>query len=238
MLTLGCMSFGPLEIVIILGVMALGSSGLTFFLYWPVKLGVDALAKGPLLGKPLGLFCVALAGAAGMVGLSGLLAGWVQNHDHRHEFDFIGILLASLAGMAGWVYLLARWYSERQNRKREEILRKQRGEAPLPTPRFQVWFQDLWVAMLCYGAGLALSNQWAVSENWHTREFIMLAAYLFGAGVIGLLVSVDICRRSEHGQSSLKRAGIFTGIFTLFPLTLPLAIPAWWVWRRALVKAR
>lgn len=99
---------------------------------------------------------------------------------------------------------------------------------------FQIWTQDLIIAVLCYGAGLALLH--VVFGSYHIRVDGLLGwpLYMFIASASGLFFAADLCRRQTWGQTPTKRAAVFVAVFVVFQLTLPLALLAWWRWRRVL----
>lgn len=99
---------------------------------------------------------------------------------------------------------------------------------------FQLWAQDLLIALLCYGADLALLSVVFDSYRFRVEELAGWPLYVLISGACGLLFAVDLCRRQNWSQTPAKRAAVFVAIFTLFPLTLPLALMAWWRWRRLL----
>ena len=228
MLTLACVD--PNFILFVLLLMPLVPIGLCFYLYAPLSFGVKALAKGPLHGRPLALFAAALGIGVAVSAVGGLALYFISG-SWMHEFNTVYFAGAGLFGWLCW-----NLNSSTRNAKAhfDERLRKARG-IPMPAkPKFQIWFQDLTVAILCLGTGLALGRSYANTSCFTTQEFLLLASYLLMASVVALLVAVDVCRRSATGHDAIKRAGIFASIFALFPLTLPAAIPAWWMWRRAL----
>jgi ABC-type Na+ efflux pump permease subunit len=218
---------GGIDILFILAVMSFGSVGMLFIFYWPYRLAMNALAQGPLMGKPLALFTTAFLGA--VVWCGAIWAGMVTAFEIKNAFGVWMFVLLGAAGTVGWLIMLVAWLAGRK--------RAVQSEKPPPPPKLQVWAQDLVVAMLCYGAGLALLAQYFGQNRSHMDDFLCWAVYLFIAGSFGLFVAADLCRRTETGQKPAARAGIFVAIFTLFPATLPLALLAWIRWRRGMKRA-
>jgi len=216
------------DILMILAAITVGAFGLLFFSYLPYRAAVNALACGPLMGKPATLFVASLVG-----GILWLAATWgcMVAVLSANERGFAPLLIVlGLAGCLGWFAMLVAYLAGRR-RKKEQVAEK------AASPRLQVWIQDLFTALICYGAGLTILAAAGDFNRARADEFLPWAVYLFVAGSLGLLVAADVCRRSPACQRPLPRATLFVGIFTLFPATLPLALIAWWRWRRALVKA-
>ena len=230
-LPLGCVS-GP-EILVILGLMAAGSVGMLFVFYWPYRVAMNALAKGPLMGKPLAYFGAAFFGAIVWVG--GLWGGLALAFDIKEKWGVALFLVLGLAGTVGWLVLLVQWLAGRRRTTSSEP--SSTSSPPPPTPKLQVWAQDLVVAMLCYGTGLTLISAYYGLDRSQMAAFLAWAVYLFFAGSIGLIAAADVCRRSAAGQEPAPRAAVFALIFALFPATLPVALLAWFRWRRGLSRA-
>lgn len=101
-----------------------------------------------------------------------------------------------------------------------------------PRGPFQFWTQDLLLALLCYGAWLALLSSSFITD---ACPFLIRAGYLLVAETLALLFAIDLSRREDWTRAPLHRGLVFILAFALFPLTLPLALIAWWRWRRTLV---
>jgi len=222
---LACMG-GP-DILMVLAAVTVGGSGLLFFSYLPYRAAMNALARGPLLGKPATLFAASLAG-----GVLWLAATWgclvMVLSVKAVGFAWLVIVLG-VAGCLGWFVLLVAYWSGRHSKKKQA--------AKTSVPRLQVWMQDLFTALLCYGSGLTILAAAGDFNREHAEDFLPWAVYLLVAGTLGMLVAADVCRRSPTCQRPLPRAVLFVGIFTFFTPTLPVALLAWWRWRRALAKA-
>jgi len=220
-LPIACISGG--DILVLLAIMAGASIGLLFLTYWPYRWAMNALARGPLFGKPLPLFVAALAGGiAWVAGTWGTASVLFHGGDEMWLAAIGGIGAITLCGM------IIVWLA---TRKKSDVA------APAPVQPIQVWMQDMIVAVLCYGAGLTLISAFTDFDRNRAEEVLPYALYLMIAGTIGLFVSLDVSRRSPLGQQALPRAGIFISIFTIFPATLPVALLAWWRWRRAITKS-
>ena len=220
---------GGFDILMILGVITVGAFGMLFFSYWPYRAALNALARGPLAGKPAALFILALLGAALWIAATWGFMVSVMSINERKTMPLF--VLLGLAGTIGWFVLLVGYLSGRK--RRADVA----AEKLSAVPRFQVWFQDLLVALLCYGSGMTILAAAGDFNRSRADEFLPWAVYLFVAGSLGLLIATDVARRSAFCQRPLPRAGFYVAIFALFPLTLPVALLAWWRWRRTLVKA-
>lgn len=219
---IACM--GGIDIVVILAALIGGGTGLLFFTYWPYRAAMNNLARGPLFGKPLALFIAAMVGCAVWLGGTWMIIVAALSLQKGLEGPLI---VLGVMGSLGWMVLLAAWLS---TRRRREI-------PAAPVAPMQVWFQDLIVAVLCYASGLTIVAGFNGFNPARAEEFFPPAIYLLAAGSFGLFVALDLSRRSAWGQEPLKRASIFVGIFTLFPVTLPAAVAAYWRWRRAIRRA-
>ncbi len=217
-----------LDILLILAAIFFGGTGLLFFTYWPYRAALKHLAaSGRLSGKPFTLFGAAFGGACIWIGGTWLGLAGVLRMTNERSATFWLIAVLGIVGSVGWVLLLIMWLATRR-----------RKTQPSETvPPLQVWFQDLIVAMLCYGAGLTIAGAMNDFNRTRAEEFLPLAIYLLMAGSFGLFVALDIARRSPWGKEGVKRALMFVMIFTVFPVTLPIAMLAYWRWRRALKYA-
>lgn len=216
---------GGIDILFILGVMSFGSVGMLFVFYWPYRMAMNALAAGPLVGKPLALFSAAFLGAIAWCGA--LWGGMVMLFEISSSLGVGLFLLLGAAGTIGWLIMLIAWLATRKPAP---------AGTAAPAPKLQVWAQDLLVALVCYGLGLSLLAAFFGLDRGKMDEFLGAALYLFVAGSFGLFVAADLSRRSASAQQPVSRAAIFAGIFTVFPATLPFALLAWYRWRRGLAK--
>ncbi|HYG74683.1 MAG TPA: hypothetical protein VEK08_06750 [Planctomycetota bacterium] len=220
-----CMS-GP-DILILLAAITLAPTGLVFLTYWPYRWAMNALACGPLFGKPLALFAAAIGGAVLWIGS---VAGITTSVISAGGNGFVALAIVGAVGSLCFLVFIIAWLL----RPRSQVSAPTNGNA---TPPLQVWMQDLIVALLCYGAGLTIISAVNNFDRNRADEVLPYAIYLMVAGTFGLLAALDVSRHSEAGQRALPRAGIFVGIFTLFPVALPVALLAWWRWRRALTRS-
>lgn len=214
---LACMGGG--DILIVLALILGGGILLQVLAYLPYRWAMNALARGSLFGKPLALF-VASVGGLFFCSFGMLIAVGVLMSGNALQI-LTGVL--SIGGAFSFFALGVGWLKSREPMT----------SAKLP---FQVWFQDMIVAMICYGAGLTIIAAAGNFNSGRAEEFLPWAVYLLLAGTCGLFAAVDVSRRSELAQRPGTRAGLFVAIFTVFPLTLPLALLAWWRWRRSLKK--
>jgi hypothetical protein len=183
---------------------------------------LNNLASGPLWGKPLTLFTVAFAVPAVLFATcSYALAARLQFLDHL-LLTINVVLVAGVLGSLAYV-----WRNEPVN-------------SPLPAvdaaPLRQIWFQDLIIAMICYAIGLTILWNLPALHAHESQRFFVWMLYVFGVGSGGLLLSLDLCRRSALGTGALPRAVVFTSIFTIMPVLWPVALFAYSSWRKALAR--
>jgi hypothetical protein len=183
------------------------------------------LASGPLWGKPLTLFTVAV----GVPALLFAICSYVLAV-HLKSSTFVDHLLLTLnvvlvsAVLGSLVYV---WRNEPVNA----------SEPAVDTPPVrQIWFQDLIIAMICYAIGLTILWNIPVLHANESRRFFILIFYVFGVGTGGLFMALELCRRSALGASALPRAAVFTAIFTIMPMLWPVACFAYSSWRNALAS--
>lgn len=225
MLVLACVD--PIQILLMLGIMFIGGPMLFAASLIPYRKAVKALARSKTHHSPAVLFGATL----GLTLLwAGVLAMIVAIFANNLDNDGYAVLLC---GLFGSVMLLSVLLTQLDQPEKHEFPVGSRNVQPQRGP-FQIWAQDLFIALLCYGAGLAILSKVIGPDTRHMDDFVRWAMYVLLAGTIGLLFAVDFCRRQEWTQLPQKRAMIFVSVFTIFPLILPLAVMAWWRWRRAL----
>ncbi|HYF48465.1 MAG TPA: hypothetical protein VEJ63_03615 [Planctomycetota bacterium] len=224
MMTVACC--GGVDILLLLFVFVVGGSSLLFFTYLPYRAAMNSLGRsGKLSGQPFTLFGLSFLGSLLWLGGTALGTMALVELDRNAGVAVPLIVALALMGAIGWRVLLIAWLTSKKPRNRK---------VETPVPPLQVWFQDLLVAILCYGAGLTIAATFADFNPKRADEFLPIAIYLLAIGTFGGFVSLDIARRSPWGKDPLKRALMFILIFSIFPLTAPLALIAYWRWRRAL----
>lgn len=220
---LACVS--GFQILIMLGVMLIGGLVLFAVSLIPYRHATRALA-GP--DKHLSPAQVFAATAALTLLWAGSLVGIVALLVHQLTTTS-GVLICGAAGAILLMGLLV----FNANAERPKIAHDARNARAQRGP-FQIWAQDLFIALVCYGAGLAIVSKLFGPDASRISEFLPWAIYVLFAGTLGLIFAVDFCRRETGTQAASKRALVFVVVFTLFPVTLPLALMAWWRWRRTL----
>jgi len=220
--TLACMSGSAM--LVILAIMAFGGLVLFFITLVPYRYALRAIAKSRTDFSPASLFgatlCVTLIWAGALYLTVGLFSDSLDKQELAVAF------CGSLGSVLMLLFLLLRSNPGKTNEK---------GAIADDTSKpFQIWAQDLFIALVCYGAGLAILSAVFNYDRSRVYEFLPWAVYVLLAGSMGLLFAIDLCRRQAWTQIPAKRAGVFVAVFTFFPLTLPLAMLAWWRWRRAL----
>lgn len=218
--TLACMG-GP-EIFIILGIVFVASIGLFVLSYIPYRYAIRKLAQSDTKRGPAVLFGATLCITLAWAGILYLLNVSFVARDNKQQ-----IAIGFCATLGSLMMLLLLLLKSNPADAGTTSTVTQRG-------RFQIWAQDLFIALVCYGAGLAILSAIFGYDRSRTDEFLPWAGYILLAGTTGLLFAIDLCRRETWSQTPLKRAMVFVAVFTFFPLILPLALLAWWRWRRAL----
>jgi len=214
---------GGTEILIILGIMFVGGLSLLALSYIPYRYAVRKLAQSSTPRSPARLFAATLCMTLIWASVLALLNFLFLDHDSKGQ-----VLMGFCATLGSLVFLLFLLLKSAPGASSGSISGvRERGA-------FQIWAQDLFIALLCYGAGLAILSALFQYDRTRAYEFLPWAAYVFLAGAVGFLFAVDFCRRQDWTQMPLKRATVFIAVFTFFPLILPLALLAWWRWRRAL----
>jgi len=226
MLVLACVD--PIQILLMLGIVFVGTPILFAASLIPYRKVLKALAKSDTHYSPAVLFGATLGVTLLWAGvLATIVAIFAKNLDRGGY----GVLYCGAFGSAVLLmYLQANSGSTKKNRDFPAVARNvqpQRGP-------FQVWAQDLFIALVCYGVGLLILSKVMGPDTRHMDDFVRWAMYVLLAGTIGLLFAADFCRSQEWTQLPQKRAMIFVSVFTIFPLILPLGVMAWWRWRRAL----
>lgn len=210
--------------------LVLGVGGLVAAFF--VKKHFEGLARGAYFGRPVALFGIGIGGAMlpAVLVLKGVVPGLII------ECPTARLLMAMSVAILGgtWALMVLNWSRNRLQETPESFP----IENTLGALRLQLWFQDLLIAALCFGFGAALVTSIFKDINQQTPHLMLqVLLYLFIAGSFGMFVAADVSRRSAFGQNAPMRAGIFVTIFFLFPLCLPLAAVAWWLWRGALKKS-
>lgn len=216
--TLACM--GGIDIFLILGIMFLAGVGLFAVSFIPYRFAIRKLAQSETKRGPAALFGATLCITLAWAGILYLLNVSFVAHDNKQQ---IAIGFCATLGSLMMLLLLLLKSNPAESGTTSTVT--QHG-------RFQIWAQDLFIALVCYGAGLAILSAVFGYDRSRTDEFLPWAGYILLAGTTGLLFAIDLCRRESWAP--LKRAIVFVVVFTFFPLILPLALLAWWRWRRAL----
>ncbi|HLX61377.1 MAG TPA: hypothetical protein VKX17_08860 [Planctomycetota bacterium] len=163
-------------------------------------------------------------------GLNWLLRARDESGTYLYNRTIISFTpLSTLFSFLAWLAVLTRlWGSRNKNRRALEKYS--------PT-RFQIWLQDIFIAVLATGLSMTILR-WRISPETSETYTIVVGAYRAASMLICFLFLINVCRYSPSAQVVRKRAWFVAVVMLICSYAVgAFSMPVvYLVWRKWLIR--